>query len=179
MPYPYNNLFFRLSKKHIPTTFINRLSSATTHALGCPKPISVTMNSHSFRVFHPLILSLYPSSHTHFETSRKQDFLSSFSFSLLFSQLSLIISLHWAWHHHQSFVFFLLYLQMRKARCPFAFISSISIFFYPKIEYHISIQASVFFPNQTPQPSTPIKPHFHRYPTCTSQQQNTTPHNTT
>ena len=91
MSYPCNNLFFRLSKKPIPTSFINRLSSTIAHALGCPKPIFVSMNSHSFRVFHPFILPPYPSAHTHFETSRKQDFLSSFSFSLLFSQSSSII----------------------------------------------------------------------------------------
>ena len=118
------------------------------------------MNSHSFRVFHPFILPPYPSAHTHFETSRKQDFILSSSFSLLFSQPSLVISLHWASHHHQSFIFFLLYLRMHKACCLFAFISSISIFFSPKIEYHISTQASVSFPNQTPQPSTLLNPIF-------------------
>ena len=122
MPYPYNNLFFRLLKKPILTTFINRLSFATTHALGCPKPISITLNSHSFRACHPLILSPYPSAHTHFETSRKQDFLSSSSFSLLFSQSSLVISLHWVSHHHQSFVFFILYLKMHKLKAATAFL---------------------------------------------------------
>ena len=116
MPYLCNSLFFRLLKKPILTTFINRLSFSTTHALGCPKPISVTLNSHSFCACHPLILSPYPYAHTHFETSRKQDFLSSSSFSLIFSQLSQVISLHWASHHHQSFAFFILYLQMHKLK---------------------------------------------------------------